>query len=67
VTLPSRIETVIVGAGHAGLTMSWYLRQGDREHVVLERRPKLGGGWLDRWDGFRLVSPNWTTSFPGDP
>ena len=66
-TLPSRIETVIVGAGHAGLTMSWYLRQGDREHLVLERRPRLGGGWLDRWDGFRLVSPNWTTSFPGDP
>lgn len=66
-SLPARIETVIVGAGQAGLTMSWYLRQGDREHVVLERWPRLGGGWLDRWDGFRLVSPNWTTSFPGDP
>jgi putative flavoprotein involved in K+ transport len=67
VTLPSRVETVIVGAGQAGLTMSWYLRQGDREHVLLERRPRLGGGWLDRWDAFRLVTPNWTTSFPGDP
>ena len=66
-SLPGRIDTVVVGAGQAGLTMSWYLRQGDREHVVLERRPRLGGGWLDRWDGFRLVSPNWTTSFPGDP
>ena len=66
-TLPARIETVIVGAGQAGLTMSWYLAQGDRAHVLLERRPRLGGGWLDRWDAFGLVSPNWTTSFPGDP
>ena len=66
-TLPHRVESVIVGAGHAGLTTSWYLRQGDREHVVLERRPRVSGSWIDRWDGFRLVSPNWTTSFPGDP
>lgn len=59
------IETVVVGAGHAGLTMSWFLREAGREHVVLDRRDQLGGGWQDRWDGFRLVSPNWTTSVPG--
>jgi putative flavoprotein involved in K+ transport len=35
--------------------------------VVLERRATLGGGWQDRWDAFRLVSPNWWTSFPGSP
>jgi putative flavoprotein involved in K+ transport len=63
--LPRRIDTVVVGAGHAGLAMSWYLRQAGREHVVLERRGRLGGGWQDRWDAFRLVSPNWTASFPG--
>jgi putative flavoprotein involved in K+ transport len=66
-TLPSRIETVIVGAGQAGLTMSWYLRQAEREHILLERRATLGGGWLDRWDQFRLVGPNWTASFPDAP
>jgi putative flavoprotein involved in K+ transport len=66
-TLPARIETVIVGAGQAGLTMSWYLRQAGREHAILERRATLGGGWQDRWNSFRLVTPNWTASFPGDP
>lgn len=65
--LPSRIETVVVGAGQAGLTMSWFLAQGGREHVVLERRGRLGGSWQDRWDAFRLVSPSWTASFPGFP
>lgn len=66
-TLPSRTDTVVVGAGQAGLTMSWHLAHGGRDHVVLERRPRLGGGWQDRWDAFRLVTPNWSASFPGDP
>jgi putative flavoprotein involved in K+ transport len=63
--LPRTIETVVVGAGHAGLTTSWFLREAGREHVVLDQRERLGGGWQDRWDGFRLVSPNWTTALPG--
>jgi putative flavoprotein involved in K+ transport len=66
-SLPPRVETAVIGAGQAGLIMSWYLRQADQEHVVLDRRSVLGGSWQDRWDAFRLVSPNWTTSFPGDP
>ena len=65
--LPASIETVVVGAGQAGLIMSWHLRQAGREHVVLDRRETLGGGWQDRWDGFQLVSPNWTTGLPGFP
>jgi putative flavoprotein involved in K+ transport len=64
-SLPRRTETVVVGAGQAGLTMSWWLQQGGREHVLIDRRTTLGGGWQDRWDAFRLVSPNWTSSFPG--
>ena len=66
-TLPERVDTAIIGAGQAGLTMSWHLRRGGRDHVVLERRDALGGGWQDRWDGFRLVGPNWTASFPEAP
>ncbi len=66
-SLPSRIETVVIGGGQAGLTMSWFLRRAGVDHVVLERRSTLGGGWQDRWDAFRLVSPNWSASFPGEP
>jgi putative flavoprotein involved in K+ transport len=59
------VETVVVGAGHTGLIVSRLLSEAGREHLVLERRPSLGGGWQDRWDAFRLVSPNWITSVPG--
>jgi putative flavoprotein involved in K+ transport len=58
-------DVLIVGAGHAGLAMSGMLTGAGREHLVVERRDTLGGGWQDRWDAFRLVSPNWTTSVPG--
>ena len=59
------LDTVVIGAGHSGLIMSWHLQRAGRDHVVLDRRETLGGGWQDRWDGFRLVSPNWTTGLPG--
>ncbi|HJW22758.1 MAG TPA: NAD(P)/FAD-dependent oxidoreductase [Candidatus Limnocylindrales bacterium] len=59
------IDTVVVGAGQAGLVASWHLRQLGLEHVLLDRRTTLGGGWQDRWESFQLVSPNWTVSLPG--
>jgi putative flavoprotein involved in K+ transport len=65
--LPRAIDTVVIGAGHAGLVMSNRLQDAGREHVVLERRETLGGGWQDRWDGFQLVSPNFVSRLPGFP
>jgi putative flavoprotein involved in K+ transport len=65
--VPRSIDTVVIGAGQAGLIMSWHLQGAGRDHVVLDRRSTLGGGWQDRWDGFVLVGPNWTTGMPGFP
>jgi putative flavoprotein involved in K+ transport len=67
VDLPKSTHTVVVGAGQAGLVMSHHLRDAGREHVVLDRRDQLGGGWRDRWDDFQLVSPNFVTDLPGFP
>lgn len=65
--LPRSIDSVVIGAGQAGLIMSWHLQRAGRKHVVLDRRDTLGGGWQDRWDEFALVTPNWITSLPGWP
>ena len=65
--IPRSVDTAIVGAGQAGLAMSWYLRQAGREHALVDRRELLGGSWRDRWDNFCLVTPNWTSSLPGHP
>lgn len=61
----AHVETVIIGGGHAGLTMSYYLSQLGREHVILERG-RVGERWRsERWNSFCFQFPNWTIELPG--
>ena len=61
-----KIETVIIGAGQAGLSASYYLKQQKRDHVVLEKSSIPGNVWkTQRWDSFTLVTPNWAFRLPG--
>ena len=58
-------DTVIVGAGQAGLAMSHCLARHGIDHVVLERG-RIAQRWAtERWDSLRLLSPNWMTRLPG--
>ena len=60
-----RIDTVIIGGGHAGLTMSYFISQRGREHMILERG-RVGERWRsERWDSFCFQFPNWTIELPG--
>jgi putative flavoprotein involved in K+ transport len=62
---PEEVETVIVGGGHAGLTMSYFLSQTGRENLILERA-RIGERWRsERWDSFCFQFPNWTIELPG--
>jgi putative flavoprotein involved in K+ transport len=58
---------VIVGAGQAGLGVSYYLQREHRRHVVLERG-RVGESWLSqRWDSFKLNTLNVMNALPGLP
>jgi putative flavoprotein involved in K+ transport len=60
-----RVETVVVGAGQAGLSTSWHLTRRGLEHVILERG-RVGQEWRQaRWDSFVLNTPNWAQQLPG--
>lgn len=60
------IETVIIGGGQAGLSLSYELQQAGREHIVLEKDARAGAAWRSqRWDSFTLVTPNWSFVLPG--
>src|SRR6185369_3392137 len=59
------VETVVIGAGQAGLSASHELTGRGIEHVVLERG-ELGHTWRTRrWRSFRIVSPNSLNLLPG--
>jgi putative flavoprotein involved in K+ transport len=59
------IDTVVIGAGHAGLAVSRLLTDAGREHVVLDRG-RIGHRWrTERWDSLHLLTPSWMTRLPG--
>lgn len=61
-----KIETIIIGAGQAGLATSYHLKQLGREHIVFEAADIPAHVWRDdRWDSFTFVLPNWTFQLPG--
>ena len=58
-------HVVVIGAGHAGLSASYFLTRAGVSHTVLEAG-SVGESWRSqRWDSFRLVTPNWTVRLPG--
>jgi putative flavoprotein involved in K+ transport len=60
-----RINTLVIGAGQAGLAMSRCLSDRSVDHVVIERGG-IGERWrTERWDSLRLLTPNWQTRLPG--
>jgi putative flavoprotein involved in K+ transport len=60
-----RVDTIVVGAGQAGLAMSRCLQDRGIEHVVLERG-RVAERWRsERWDSLRLLTPNWQSRLPG--
>jgi glycine/D-amino acid oxidase-like deaminating enzyme len=61
-----RVEVAVIGGGPAGLGVAWELSAAGIDNAVLERG-RVGQAWRDRWDSFRLVTPNWSVQLPGHP
>lgn len=63
----SHYNTIIVGGGQAGLSVSYYLQQKNIDHLVLEKRTVMHSWNNERWDSFTLVTPNWQCQLPDHP
>ncbi len=60
-----RTDAIIIGAGQAGLSMSYCLTRQGIDHVVLERG-RIAERWRSAtWDSLRLLTPNWMSRLPG--
>ncbi len=61
------VETVVIGAGQAGLSASYHLGRRGLQHVVLERG-RVGERWRsERWDNLHFQFPNAFARLPGFP
>lgn len=66
---PAHPSVVVIGAGQAGLSVSFYLKrlglEPGRDFVVLDRGPGTGGAWQLRWDALRIGSAHRINDLPG--
>jgi len=58
------VDTVVIGAGHAGLAVSHLLGRAGRDHVVIDRGD-VAQAWRTRWDSLTLLTPRWMSRLPG--
>jgi len=59
------IETVIIGAGQAGLSTGYHLQRQDRPFVILDSAGRVGDQWRQQWDTLKLYSPTKYDGLPG--
>ncbi|GAA1631726.1 flavin-containing monooxygenase [Georgenia ruanii] len=63
--MSEQVETVIIGAGQAGLVTAYHLRRRGVPVLVLEGRARVGDVWRERYDSLLLFSPAQSDGLPG--
>lgn len=61
------VETLVIGGGQAGLSMGYQLSRRDLPYKIVDANPRIGDAWRNRWDSFRLFTPNRLNRLPGMP
>ena len=62
-----RFDTVVIGAGQAGLAVGHHLAARDVDFVILSSESRVGDNWRKRWDSLRLFTPARYSGLPGMP
>ncbi|MFI7483668.1 flavin-containing monooxygenase [Kocuria sp. M1R5S2] len=61
------IETLVIGAGQAGLATGYHLQRLGRPFLVVDANDRVGDGWRRQWDTLRLYTPAGYDGLPGLP
>jgi putative flavoprotein involved in K+ transport len=51
------VNTVVIGAGQAGLSVGYHLSRRRVPFVILDAGERVGNQWRHRWDSLRLFTP----------
>ncbi len=58
-------ESIVIGAGQAGLSTSFHLRRLSIDHLVLDANDAPGGAWQHRWDALTMNDVHGVAELPG--
>ena len=58
------LDSIVIGAGQAGLSTSYHLRRRGIDHVVLDADASPGGAWQHRWDSLTMRDVHGVAALP---
>ncbi len=59
------LESIVIGAGQAGLSTSFHLKRLGIDHLVLDANENPGGAWQHRWDALTMNDVHGVAELPG--
>ncbi len=60
-------DTIVIGAGQAGLSIGYYLNQSKQNFILIDKGSEVGGSWKVRYDSLSLFTSRLYSSLPGMP
>ncbi|WP_404452060.1 NAD(P)/FAD-dependent oxidoreductase [Virgibacillus necropolis] len=60
-------NTIVIGAGQAGLAIGYYLKQSEKNFILIDKGSAVGESWKVRYDSLILFTPRIYSSLPGMP
>jgi putative flavoprotein involved in K+ transport len=61
----STFDTVVIGAGQAGLSAGYHLAMRGKPFLIIDAGERVGGTWHHRWDSLTLFTPAMRSNLPG--
>ncbi len=58
------LDSIVIGAGQAGLSASYHLKRRGTAHVVLDADGAPGGAWQHRWDSLTMRDVHGIAALP---
>jgi putative flavoprotein involved in K+ transport len=58
-------ETLIIGAGQAGLATGYQLKRLGRDFLIVDGHDRIGDNWRRHWNSLRLFTPAKYSGLPG--
>jgi putative flavoprotein involved in K+ transport len=53
----TRVQTLVIGGGQAGLCVGYYLQRQGLPFLIVDANKRGGDAWRNRWDSLRLFTP----------